>query len=168
MTIGNETANNSISANKNRNVIVLGEFFGEGPHNISGGNVNLYGPLVARAAEAPINIRAASYIYGYERNTGHGLAAFPYSGLQTNQGDITLWANEGTYNDGLVNIADRYILNNLLGDNLAPQYERGLDGAEARGRIEVMEGANLTATSQGRGRRLSTSMLNTTMNKGEV
>ena len=117
LTIGNNTANNSISTNKYRQMIVQGEFWGQGPHQISGGSVELYGSLVARVVDAPITVRAASWIWGYERNTSHGLANIPYSGIQTNMGDIVLWANEGTFNDGLVYIADRYNLNSDNGYN---------------------------------------------------
>lgn len=58
--------------------------------------------------------------------------------------------NLNSFTASTLNIADKYILNGLLGDNLSPQFERGLDGGEARGAIQVMEGARISATSQGR------------------
>lgn len=58
--------------------------------------------------------------------------------------------NLNTLTATTLNIADKYILNGLLGDNLNPQYEKALDGGEARGFIKVFEGARLTAGSQGR------------------
>lgn len=58
--------------------------------------------------------------------------------------------NLNTFTATTLNIADKYILGSLLGDNLNPQYEKALDGGEARGFIKVFEGARLTAGSQGR------------------
>jgi filamentous hemagglutinin family protein len=43
-----------------------------------------------------------------------------------------------------LNMADRYVVNGLLGDNLAPQFEG------STGFVKVMEGAQITAGSQGR------------------
>ncbi|MGV3499133.1 MAG: filamentous hemagglutinin family protein [Hydrogenophaga sp.] len=58
--------------------------------------------------------------------------------------------NLNSFTASTLNIADKFILNGLLGDPLSPQFEKALDGGEARGRIEVMEGARISATSQGR------------------
>ncbi|NIM40977.1 MAG: filamentous hemagglutinin N-terminal domain-containing protein [Hydrogenophaga sp.] len=58
--------------------------------------------------------------------------------------------NLNSFTASTLNIADKYIINGLLGDLNAPQFERGLDGGEGRGAIQVMEGAKISATSQGR------------------
>ena len=68
-------------------------------------------------AGAEIKVRARSFIWGYERNTSLNTAGLPYSGIQTNGGDITLWANEGTHNNGLIYIADRFNINSDNGYN---------------------------------------------------
>ncbi|MDM7948578.1 filamentous haemagglutinin family protein [Hydrogenophaga sp.] len=58
--------------------------------------------------------------------------------------------NLNSFTASTLNMADRFVLDRLLGDNLFPQFERSLDGGEARGFVKVFEGANLSATSQGR------------------
>jgi len=49
-----------------------------------------------------------------------------------------------------LNMADRFVMDRLLGDPTTPQFANALDGGEARGFIKVFEGANITATDQGR------------------
>ncbi|PZO12626.1 MAG: filamentous hemagglutinin [Burkholderiales bacterium] len=58
--------------------------------------------------------------------------------------------NLASFTASTLNMADKYILNGLLGDNLNPQFEKALDGTEARGFIQVFEGAKISAGSQGR------------------
>lgn len=58
--------------------------------------------------------------------------------------------NLASFTASTLNMADKYILNGLLGDNTNPQFEMALDGTEARGFIQVFEGAKISADSQGR------------------
>lgn len=58
--------------------------------------------------------------------------------------------NLASFTASTLNMADKYILNGLLGDNANPQFEKALDGTEARGFIQVFEGAKISAGSQGR------------------
>jgi len=58
--------------------------------------------------------------------------------------------NLNSFTASTLNMADRFVLDRLLGDNLVPQFERALDGSQARAFVKVFEGANITATSQGR------------------
>lgn len=58
--------------------------------------------------------------------------------------------NVNSFTASTLNMADKYVLNGLLGDLLTPQFEKALDGGEARAFVKVFEGAKLSADSQGR------------------
>lgn len=58
--------------------------------------------------------------------------------------------NLNSFTATTLNMADRFVLDRLLGDPTTPQFADALDGGAARGFIKVFEGANITATDAGR------------------
>ncbi len=58
--------------------------------------------------------------------------------------------NLNTFTASTLNIADSFITDTLLTTDGKPQFENALDGGEGRGFIKVLEGAKITAGSQGR------------------
>lgn len=72
--------------------------------------------------------------------------------------------NLNSFTAATLNIADSFITDTLLTTNGQPQFEKALDGGEGRGFIKVLEGAKITAGSQGRVMLIAP----TVINKGKV
>lgn len=72
--------------------------------------------------------------------------------------------NLNSFTASTLNITDSFILDTLLTTNGQPQFEKALDGSEARGFVKVFENAKISAGSQGRVMLIAP----TVINKGKV
>ncbi|MFN7088174.1 MAG: ESPR-type extended signal peptide-containing protein, partial [Burkholderiales bacterium] len=72
--------------------------------------------------------------------------------------------NLNSFTASTLNMADSFALGDLLTNKTVPQFEKALDGGEARGFIKVMEGARISATDSGRVMLIAP----TVVNKGQV
>lgn len=58
--------------------------------------------------------------------------------------------NLNNFTASSLNIDNSFVLNSMLSDNKQAQFEKAVDGTEGRGFIKVLQGAKITAGSQGR------------------
>ncbi|NDP49127.1 MAG: filamentous hemagglutinin N-terminal domain-containing protein, partial [Sulfuriferula multivorans] len=72
--------------------------------------------------------------------------------------------NLNSFTASTLDIKDIYFLNSFLGDTLNPQFEKDFEGGVGHGFIKVLEGAQITAGSQGRVMLIAP----TVVNKGRV
>ncbi|MDO9195838.1 filamentous hemagglutinin N-terminal domain-containing protein, partial [Rhodoferax sp.] len=68
--------------------------------------------------------------------------------------------NLNNFTASSLNIDNSFVLNSMLSDNKQAQFEKALDGGEGRGFIKVLNGAKITAGSQGRVMLLAPTVVN--------